>query len=147
MTDFTFNPDYQDQIELAANAVQAAERAENELVTTRFEVQQSIIEEQAAYNVTVIRAQADMEQKILSYQANLQKDLLHAQGINAIGEAEANAVMLMNEALAKSDEYVALVLAEGWNGDYPDWYWVGNENSGIILDMDAAMDSGVSTPP
>ena len=61
VTDFQFSREFTQAIEAKVTAQQRALEAKNKLEQIRYEAQQQIIEAEAYYNATIVRAQADAE--------------------------------------------------------------------------------------
>ena len=61
ITDFQFSREFTEAIEAKVTAQQRALEAKNKLEQIRYEAQQQVIEAEAYYNATIVRAQADAE--------------------------------------------------------------------------------------
>ena len=61
ITDFQFSLEFMRAIEAKVTAEQRALEAKNKLEQIRYEAQQQVIEAEAYYNATIVRAQADAE--------------------------------------------------------------------------------------
>ncbi|MBD9511563.1 prohibitin family protein [Ensifer sp. ENS10] len=99
------NINFSDAVEQAAEDRAMAEMQAN---TKREEQKKAVI--QNAIDVAAAQAAAD---------SNLAKERARADGIRAVGEAEASAIKAKSDALAQSPNLVELTKAERWDGKLP----------------------------
>lgn len=116
ITNFDFSQSFNDAIEAKVTAQQKALEAENVLKQVQFEAQQKIAQAQGDANATLT---------------------------NAIASAEA--LKIQNDALSQSQDVLKLKLIEKWNGQYPTYYWVGNEGSALVQ-VPGLVDTNTQSP-
>lgn len=104
LTDFQFDPEFQNAVEAANTAKQKAIEALNYLEQVKAEAQQQVIKAEANYNATVIDADAAAYAKIAEKQA------------------EAEGIRLVVEQISANPEYLEYIRALQWDGKLPYFY-------------------------
>jgi regulator of protease activity HflC (stomatin/prohibitin superfamily) len=108
ITDFQFNPQFQQAIESKVTQEQRALEALNKLKQIEYEAQQQVIQAEAEKNATILRAEAEKE-----------KSILEAEGV-------AEGIRLVNDQLLTSPLYLQYQQILEWDGELP-YFWGGGD--------------------
>lgn len=88
--------------------------------------EQEVLKQQAELQ----RFATEQDQKVKQAESELKAAKLEAQKIQALADAEAYKIRVINETLAKSPNYIELKKVEQWNGVLP--LYTGGENIPMI---------------
>jgi prohibitin 2 len=109
ITDFQFSTQFTQAIEAKVTAEQKALEAKNKLEQIRYESQQQVIQAEAYYNATIVRAQADAESLRLRREQLGSTDL----AVASVRKMERNIALLLRwrscAILADSNEFYSTV--------------------------------------
>jgi len=132
--DYRFNPAYQKAIEEKKIADQMAERFKSEVNATVEEYLQKLQFAQGEVNQAIAKANGDFEKEKIKADAYYGQQVLIAQAIEAEGNAEAQGIQKMVEALNNSGgiTMVKLKMAEALMGK-PIYLLPFSETSGMDL--------------
>lgn len=95
-----------------------------QVIRAKVEAEQEALRVQ---NETV-KKEEEAKQRVIAAQAE-------ADSIKVVAEAEAYKVEVINQAMADNPEYVKLMLAEKWDGHWPEKY-VGSDNPMVLFDLE-----------
>ena len=136
--DLQFSPEYWDAIEQKAVATQLALAEKNILEVVRYQQQQNILKEEAAYNITLIQANAFRERQIREAEGQAQATVLNfnasATGILLEYTATADGIALVKEEL--TGDFLTYEMLKEWDGKLP--LIIGADGS-LFLDIRALM--------
>lgn len=108
ITNFDFSKQFNDAIENKVTTAQNVLVAENQLQVVQFQAQQIVAK------------------------ANGDRDAAIAQATG-----EATKVKLIQEQLSQSPQYIEYIKASRWNGAFPQFYMMGNSNTGLLMTLPA----------
>ena len=108
ITDFKFDPAFQNQTNMKAKAVQEYQTALNDLKTA-----------QANANKTVILAQAQAQADIATKEGQVTQAKLAAQAVIEKAKGDAESIHLLNAELQNDPNYLQLQYIQKWNGQLP----------------------------
>jgi len=123
--DFQFSKEFWDAIERKVVATQDALTERNKVEIARFQQLQAIITAEGQYNVTVIRANADAQQKIISATAEARRITI---------EANATATAIKQITSQMTPQYAQYLYLTRWDGILPSTLLGGLEDIGLIID-------------
>ena len=136
--DLQFSPEYWDAIEQKAVATQLALAEKNKVEVVRYQQKQAVLQEEAAYNITVINANAQRERQIREAEGQAQATILNynasAQGILMEYTATADGIALVKEQL--TGDFLTYEMLKEWDGKLP---LIIGADGNLFLDVRALM--------